>query len=398
MNLLLESELTETASESEGEYDETGRENFVSRSIQSNIAIPCEHRFSVSVLRDIVHRRGNEKKYFSHLTGFSSYEKFRRVLEFVLPVGHRKNITYWNTKASKERKIDTSLLFDSDQESQSDDDGSSEPEADPGSSRNHVLSVEDEFLLVMMKLRLGLTNLDLAMRFNVAEATISNTLITWLNLLFIQLDTLKIWPHRNVILENMPKKFKEDYPNNIIIIDCTELKIQCPSSLVIQSQSYSSFKSTNTLKSLVGVDSMGGFMFVSQLYTGSISDKQIVFRSGFLGLLSRKKEVSEILEGDSIMADKGFDIGGDLQKIGLQLNIPPFLKENPQFSENEVIRTQTIAKHRIHVERAIGKVRRFLIFNSRLPISSLGTINQLWTVCCLLSNFMDPILTEEVKD
>lgn len=398
MNLLLESELTETASEGEGEYDETGRENFVSRSIQSNIEIPCEHTFSVSVLRDLVHRRGNEKKYFSHLTGFSSYEKFRRVLEFVLPGGHRKHITYWNTKASKERKIDTSLLFDSDQESQSDDDGSSEPEADPGSSRDHVLSVEDEFLLVMMKLRLGLTNLDLAMRFNVAEATISNTFITWLNLLFIQLGTLKIWPHRNVILENMPKKFKEDYPNNIIIIDCTELKIQCPSSLVIQSQSYSNYKSTNTLKSLVGVDSMGGFMFVSQLYTGSISDKQIVFRSGFLDLLSRKKEVSEILEGDSIMADKGFDIGGDLQKIGLQLNIPPFLKEKPQFNENEVIRTQTIAKHRIHVERAIGKVRRFLIFNSRLPISSLGTINQLWTVCCLLSNFMDPILAEEVKD
>ena len=82
---MLESELTETASEGEGEYDETGRENFVSRSIQSNIEIPCEHRFSVSVLRDLVHRRGNEKKYFSHLTGFSSYEKFRRVLEFVLP-------------------------------------------------------------------------------------------------------------------------------------------------------------------------------------------------------------------------------------------------------------------------------------------------------------------------
>ena len=400
MNVLLESELTETASEGEGEYVETGRENFVSRSIQCNIEIPCEHRFSVSVLKDLARTRDKEKKYFSHLTGFSSYEKFRRVLEFVLPGGRRKNITYWNTKASKEHKIDTSLLFDSDQEAQSDDDdedddGSSTLETDARSSRDHVLSVEDEFLLVMMKLRLGLTNLDLAIRFNVAEATISNTFISWLNLLFVQLGTLKIWPHRNVILEHMPKKFKEDYPNNIIIIDCTELKIQCPSSLVIQSQSYSNYKSTNTLKSLVGVDSMGGFMFVSQLYTGSISDKQIVSRSGFLDLLSRKKEVSEISEGDSIMADKGFDIGGDLQKIGLQLNIPPFLKEKPQFDQSEVIRTQTIAKHRIHVERAIGKVRRFLIFNSRLPISSLGTINQLWTVCCLLSNFMDPILAEE---
>jgi len=53
----------------------------------------------------------------------------------------------------------------------------------------------------------------------------------------------------------------------------------------------------------VGVDPKGGFMFVSQLYTGSISDKQIVTRSGFLELLSSKKEVSEVEDGDSIMVD-----------------------------------------------------------------------------------------------
>ena len=52
-------------------------------------------------------------------------------------------------------------------------------------------------------------------------------------------------------------------------------------------------------------------MFVSQLYTGSISDEQIVKRSGFLELLSSKKEVSEVEDGDSIMAVKGFDIEED---------------------------------------------------------------------------------------
>ena len=56
----------------------------------------------------------------------------------------------------------------------------------------------------------------------------------------------------------MPKDFKKKYPNNVCIIDCTELKIQVPSSLVKQSQSYSNHKSTNTLKSLVGVDAKGG--------------------------------------------------------------------------------------------------------------------------------------------
>ena len=394
--LIIESELTDTASEGEGKFDLTDKEDFVTRATQVSVEMPCNHRFSERVLLDLADTQAREENYFNHLTGFNSYAKFQEVLKFVLPGGERKNIVYWNTKVSKSRRIDTSLLFDSDEESAQSD--GSDSDSDSGTERNHTLTVEDEFLLVLMKLRLGLTNLDLAIRFRVSEATVSNIFITWLNFLYIRLGTLKVWPHRRVILDNMPKNFKEDYPNNIIIIDCTELKIQCPSSLVLQSQSYSNYKSTNTLKSLVGVDPKGGFMFVSQLYTGSISDKQIVTRSGFLELLSSKKEVTEVEDGDSIMADKGFDIEEDLKNIGLQLNIPPFLKEKPQFNENEVIRTQTIAKHRIHVERAIGKVRNFLIFNTRIPISSLGTINQLWTVCCLLSNFMNPVLTDKEDD
>ena len=53
MNVLLESELTETAPGGDGEHDKTGRGNFVPCSIQCNIETPCEHRFSRSVLRDL---------------------------------------------------------------------------------------------------------------------------------------------------------------------------------------------------------------------------------------------------------------------------------------------------------------------------------------------------------
>ena len=67
-NAVLESELTETATEGEVEYDETCRENFVSRSSQSNFEIPCEHRFSLTVLRDLARGRDSEEKYFIQLT------------------------------------------------------------------------------------------------------------------------------------------------------------------------------------------------------------------------------------------------------------------------------------------------------------------------------------------
>ena len=46
-------------------------------------------------------------------------------------------------------------------------------------------------------------------------------------------------------------------------------------------------------------------------------------------LLKRKMEIGELHQGDAIMADKGFNIGKELEEIGLKLNIPPFLgREN----------------------------------------------------------------------
>ena len=171
--------------------------------------------------------------------------KFQGVLKFVLPGGDRKNIVYWHTKASKNKRIDTSLLFDSDEESAQSD--GSDSDSDSGTERNHTLAIEDEFILVLMKLRLGLTNLDLAIRFRVSEATVFNIFITWLNFLYIRLGALKVWPNRRIILANMPRTFKEEHPNNITIIDCTELKIQCPSSLVLQSQSYTQVINQQTL-------------------------------------------------------------------------------------------------------------------------------------------------------
>ena len=74
-------------------------------------------------------------------------------------------------------------------------------------SRTHKLSVEDEFLLTMMKLRLGLFNKDIAMRFGISVSTVSKIFMTWINLMYIRLGSLKIFPHRNVIMKNMTREF-----------------------------------------------------------------------------------------------------------------------------------------------------------------------------------------------
>ena len=63
-----------------------------------------------------------------------------------------------------------------------------------------------------------------------------------------------------------------------------------------------------------------------------------------LKLIQSTLTAGEVKEDDAIMADKGFDIEDDLQKVGLKLNIPPFLKDKVGFQEDHAIKTKAIAQ------------------------------------------------------
>ena len=49
--------------------------------------------------------------------------------------------------------------------------------------------------------------------------------------------------------------------------------------------------------------------------------------------------------------------------------------------------TQRIAKLRIHEERAILRVKENHFFDVVIPLSLASSINQIWSVCCMPSNF-----------
>lgn len=86
----------------------------------------------------------------------------------------------------------------------------------------------------------------------------------------MMLGAIPIWPYRDEIIRNMPLQFKSEFPRTLTIIDCTELKTQKPSSLKLQSQMYSDYKSGTTIKGLIACDPMGNIVFVSEFFTGSM--------------------------------------------------------------------------------------------------------------------------------
>nr|CAI5817819.1 unnamed protein product [Callosobruchus analis] len=201
------------------------------------------------------------------------------------------------------------------------------------------IAKQDQFLLTLMKLRLNILHNDLACSFST-------------------------------------------FTNCRIVLDCTEVKCARPSSLEKQRFTCSSYKHFNTVKGLVGVAPNGVITFISELYPGSVSDKKIVQDSAILNKMS---------SGDLILADKGFLIA-DILPQGVSLNVPPFLT-TWQFTPQQVVQTRTIACARIHVERAIGRMKCFLILNS-IPQNLLPQATKIFQVCGALTNLQFPLIAE----
>ena len=100
------------------------------------------------------------------------------------------------------------------------------------------------------------------------------------------------------------------------------------------------------------------------------------------------------------MADRGFTIKDLLKKLNIDLNIPPFLDGRTQLSSKEVQEGRKIASVRIHVERAIGRLKNYNILKGTIPITMARITNQIFHVCGFLTNFQPALvpLPEEPDD
>ena len=122
----------------------------------------------------------------------------------------------------------------------------------------------------------------------------------------------ELWVSRYQVDKYLPDEFRRHYPSTRCVIDCTEIPIEKPTDPVLQRVTWSSYKNRNTLKALVAISPDGCLTFVSKLYGGSVSDREITEACGLLDKLEA---------GDSVMADKGFTIGDLLEDRGVTLNI-----------------------------------------------------------------------------
>ena len=183
---------------------------------------------------------------FRFYTGFPNYSTFKVFFDFLSPACN--SLIYYGSSTGT----------------------CSQQQKKRGKPRS--ISPGQELFMVLVRLRCGLLIEDLAHRYSLSSSHVSRIWITWLAFLHQQLRMLPIWASRKFVDDNMPDCFKQTYPQTRVIIDCTEIHIEMPSSCRSQSVTFSNYKHHNTAKGLLGISPNGYPSFVSNLYGGRTSD------------------------------------------------------------------------------------------------------------------------------
>ena len=231
-----------------------------------------------------------------------------------------------------------------------------------------------------MRLRLGLLNEDLADRCGISPSTCSDIFKTWVRMISIQFGVLINWLPKESIMDHMPEMFLNNgYGKVRCILDCSEMTIERSKSLDAQAVSWSDYKHRNSIKFLIGISPCGYISFLSDCCGGRASDKFIVKDSGFYDLL-----------------DYGDQIKEELLLRYCNLTVPPGARMKAQMTSAEASKTKSVANLRIHVERAIRRIKTFRILSSTITITMLHHCDDIVRACAAFCN-LKPMLIKPKK-
>ena len=100
-------------------------------------------------------------------------------------------------------------------------------------------------MLTIIKLKYNLTFQLLAILFNIGASTANDYFWKWIDIMYMKLKRLVKMQDRDHIFDNIPAAFKHKFPRLTSIIDCFEVFVESPSSLLARAKFYSQYKKTH---------------------------------------------------------------------------------------------------------------------------------------------------------
>ena len=142
-------------------------------------------------------------EFCNHYTGLPTIDVFKGILMFLNLGDNEKNVVLYNNQEVK---------------------------GDSQRGRPRTLSPLESVLLTLIRLRRNFDICHLSYLFQVSQSAVTNTILTWVNFMFVKFGSICIWPTREQVQAVMPQSMKDKFPNVRCIIDCVEFKVAVPGS------------------------------------------------------------------------------------------------------------------------------------------------------------------------
>lgn len=99
------------------------------------------------------------------------------------------------------------------------------------------------------------------------------------------------------------------------------------------------------------------------------------------------------------MGDKGFTMHHLSYLLGIGMVLPPKRKRGATlFTHDQCVLTSKVANKRIHVERAMKRIKAFSYLARTIPFDQFDILSHIVFVIAFLSNFQPPLRDTELHD
>ena len=126
-------------------------------------------------------------------------------------------------------------------------------------------------------------------------------------------------------------------------------------------------------------------IYISEFYTGCISDKALTKESGFL---------DELPSYSTIRADNRFNIFDECTARNIDFIIPPGRRGASLMTPSDISKKSAIAKVRVLAEQDIRRIKAFKILATEMTISMLEKVDDIVLVCAAICNFKEPMCSD----
>ncbi|XP_069804566.1 uncharacterized protein [Dendropsophus ebraccatus] len=223
-----------------------------------------------------------------------------------------------------------------------------------------ALTLEDQLLLVLTRLRLGLLLQDLAFRFRVSESTVSRYWLNWTELLHARLTQIPILYSARYLEIFEPKRTVQYQGLTCTIMDCTDLFFE------VQAKDRAKPAPTHPSRN----------HYLRRGYAIASSNGFITFSSSLPFGIATK-----VMDGqpqEELYAE-----------ISPQLQLPPFMQNVPaQLSEQQ----KEMSRQVLSILSVIGKALNFRFLKCVYPQNMEAQVDRAWTICCYLACLLhDPM-------